>query len=379
MFRTQAKQTLKTLLSTRTRAITTDARAMVYSSYGEPADSLRPLSHQLPDPKSNEVVLRLLASPINPADINQVQGVYPSRPPFTNDLDPETASAVGGNEGVFEVMEIGKDVKSCKVGDWALPAGNNFGTWRTHLVTEEAQVNALPSQLSGISPIQAATASVNPATAYQMLRQFTEMKPGDWFIQNGANSGVGRAAIQLGRLWGLKSINVVRNRPDIEPLKNELYNLGADHVITEEEASDKSFSKNTIKQWIEGSSIKLALNGIGGKSCTNITRQLAPGGHLVTYGAMSKQPISLPTGLFIFSDIHAHGYWLSGWAKKDPQGKFNVVTEILNLMASGKFKDTPVTPHMWNPNQSLDEFNKTFMQAIATNNDGKGKQLMLYK
>jgi trans-2-enoyl-CoA reductase len=358
------------------RGIVTDARAMVYSSYGEPGDRLRAISYQLPDPKDDQVVLRLLAAPINPSDVNQVQGVYPARPPFTNELDPETPSAVGGNEGVFEVIEVGKNVTSCKVGDWTLPAVGNFGTWRSHVLTDAKSVNALPNR--NITPIQAATVSVNPATAHQMLREFADMRPGDFFIQNGANSGVGRAAIQLGHLWGLKSINVVRDRPDLDALKSELTSLGADYVVTEEEIGSKSI-KPTIKEWTKDSQVKLALNGIGGKSCTSITRQLSPGGHLVTYGAMSKQPISLPTGLFIFSDIHAHGYWLSGWAKKNPDGKFKVVTELLDLMSAGKVKDTPVTPHAWSQSQSLEEFGRSFLTAMDANMNGKGKQLMLFK
>ena len=55
--------------------------------------------------------------------------------------------------------------------------------------------------------------AVNPATAYRMLHDFVDLKPGDFWIQNGANSGAGEAAIQLGREWGLKSINIIRDKP----------------------------------------------------------------------------------------------------------------------------------------------------------------------
>ena len=72
----------------------------------------------------------------------------------------------------------------------------------------------LPLPLScKASDIQLATMAVNPATAYRMLRDFVDLKPGDFWIQNGANSGAGEAAIQLGREWGLKSINIIRDKP----------------------------------------------------------------------------------------------------------------------------------------------------------------------
>lgn len=77
--------------------------------------------------------------------------------------------------------------------------------------------------------------SVNPCTAYRMLRDFITLKKGDVVIQNGANSAVGQCVIQMCQAEGIKSVNIVRNRPDISQLKQELQALGADYVLTEEE------------------------------------------------------------------------------------------------------------------------------------------------
>ncbi len=68
-----------------------------------------------------------------------------------------------------------------------------------------------------------------------MLRQFVQLSPGDVVVQNGANSGVGEAVIQMARKMGLVSVNIVRDRDGIEELKSYLKELGADHVWTEEE------------------------------------------------------------------------------------------------------------------------------------------------
>lgn len=99
------------------------------------------------------------------------------------------------------------------------------------------------------------------------------MEKGDWFIQNGANSGVGRSAIQLGRLWGLKSVNVIRNRPKVEELKEELKGLGADIVITEEELADRGFW-GVHNEKTEGGEVKLGLNCVGGKPTMDLARRL---------------------------------------------------------------------------------------------------------
>jgi len=68
-----------------------------------------------------------------------------------------------------------------------------------------------------------------------MLKDFGQLKPGDTVIQNGANSACGQSVIQLCRAWGIHSINVVRDRPEIDQLKESLKELGASHVLTEEE------------------------------------------------------------------------------------------------------------------------------------------------
>lgn len=57
----------------------------------------------------------------------------------------------------------------------------------------------------------AATLSVNPATAYRLLSDFSKLEAGDVIIQNGANSMVGMAIIQMARERGIKTINIVRS------------------------------------------------------------------------------------------------------------------------------------------------------------------------
>lgn len=349
--------------------------AMVYSTYGDPFSNLRSIRFKIPEPSKGQVLLKLLACPINPSDLNQVQGTYLARPPMTNELDPDTPSAVGGNEGAYEVVKIGEGVERFRVGDWALPKKGNFGTWRTHAIANENEMNLIPDH-SSITPIQAATVSVNLATAHRLLTQFAEMNSGDWFIQNGANSGVGRAAIQLGKVWGFKSINVVRNRSDIDSLKTELHNLGADKVVTEDEIASSDFS---IAELIKDSSLKLALNCVGGESCFNISSQLSEDGHLVTYGSMSKGPISLPTFGSVFKNITAHGCWLSGWAAKNPEARYKLVLELLDLVGQGKIEDVPATINEWSLTQTVDEFGDTFMTGLKSNINGKGKQIFVLK
>jgi trans-2-enoyl-CoA reductase len=291
---------------------------------------------------------------MNPADINQIQGVYPSKPAFQTNLGTPIPSAVGGNEGAFEVLSTGANVKSLTKGDWVIMKKTNQGTWRTHAQLDESQLIRIEDK-TNLTPIQIGTVSVNPVTAYRMIRDYCAwdwMRAGEeWLIQNGANSGVGRAAIQLSREWGIKTLNVIRQRPTAEEtdaLKAELKALGATVVITEEEMLGGNFRDMVHQFTRQGKEpIRLALNCVGGKNATALAKTLAPDSRMVTYGAMSKQPVALPSGLLIFKNLSFDGFWVSRWGDKNPQLKENTIKDVLELTRSGKFRDIPVENVAW--------------------------------
>jgi trans-2-enoyl-CoA reductase len=325
------------------------------------------------------MTLRFLASPINPADINQIQGVYPSKPTFTTSLGTANPIAVAGNEGVAEIIALGDKVKSqgYKKGDWVFMKAPGFGTWRTHASATTDQVVKLDDGMrDGISAIQAGTVSINPCTAYRMLRDFTTLKEGEWFIQNGANSGVGRAAIQLARKWGYKSINIIRGREDKaseEKLKQDLKDLGADVVITDAELQSQGI-KDQAKEWTKGGRehINLALNCVNGKAATAMAKLLSSSAHFVTYGAMSKQPLTLPASMLIFKDLHFHGFWVSRWAEKHPGEKMSTVADVLEMTRRGEFKDTPFDKISWEWETKGDELVGKVRDTLEGYREGKG-------
>ncbi|KAL4801754.1 hypothetical protein BDV18DRAFT_164566 [Aspergillus unguis] len=357
----------------------TQAKALVYSKYGEPKDVLQLHKHSISAPNGTQVNLRLIAAPLNPADVNQIQGVYPSKPPFETTLGTQEPSAIAGNEGAFEVIGTGSEVKGLTKGDWVIMKRTGQGTWRTHAQMDESQLIKIEDQ-AGLSPLQVSTVSVNPVTAYRMIKDFCEwdwMRTGEeWLIQNGANSGVGRAAIQLGREWGIKTINVIRERKtpeETDAMKQELKDLGANVVVTEAELLSGEF-KNLVKEVTKQGKepIRLALNCVGGKNATALAKVLAPGSHMVTYGAMSKQPVALPSGLLIFKNLVFDGFWVSKWGDKNPQLKENTIKDILQLTRAGKFKDIPIEEAKWSWDTEGPELATAVQGTLGGYRGGKG-------
>lgn len=354
----------------------TQAKSLVFSRFGEPADVLSLHTHSIsPVLPDGAALVRALAAPINPADVNTIQGTYGAKPDFSPLLGTPEPAAVPGNEGCFEVLAVGPGLGSAlRPGDWVIPASTGFGTFRTHALVEDAARRLLrvAGPHDGLTPAQVATVSVNPCSAYRMLRDYVDLvghsvrsfaaaagkggEPlpggGAWFIQNGANSGVGRAAIQLGRLWGLRSINVVRERAtagETAALRRELEELGATVVVTEREFLDRSFGQRLRDEWTRGGRepVLLGLNCVGGQSAAAMVRALSPRGCLVTYGGMSRQSFPFPTGPQIFKRLRFEGFWLSEWARENPDEKRRTVDEILALMREGKFREAPVQEVRW--------------------------------
>lgn len=288
--------------------------AAIYETHGNPAEVLRIVELPWPQPAANEVVVRMSAAPINPADLNSIEGKYPIRP---------TLPATPGMEGAGIVAEVGAEVRDLAIGTPViLPHG--FGTWREACAIAADKLVAVPPE---IEPIQAAMLKVNPITAWRMLHDFVSLQPGEWLIQNAANSAAGRCVIQIARELGYKTVNVVR-RPE---LVAELQELGGDVVLIDGENFRDEVAAATGR-----APIRLALNAVGGENALRVAKTLEADGTMVTYGAMSLQPLSIPNGMLIFKNLRFTGFWVNKWYDAaTPQQRAETFGPIFDMAKRG--------------------------------------------
>jgi trans-2-enoyl-CoA reductase len=156
----------------------------------------------------------------------------------------------------------------------------------------------------GIEPVQAAMLKINPLTAWRLLHDYVDLQKGDWLIQNAANSAAGRDVIHIAHELGYRTVNLVRRAELIDELCAE----GGDAVLV-----DGDNLREEVKSATDGASIRLGLNSVGGDSALRLANCLAIGGTLVSFGAMSLQPLKIPTGLLIFKDLRFRGIWINKW------------------------------------------------------------------
>ena len=266
-------------------------KAVVYERHGNPPDVLRVETQPWPKTATGEAVVQMRAAPINPADLNQIEGKYPIRFPLP---------ATPGFEGAGIVVDLGSGVRDVAIGALVI-LPHNVGTWREAMAVKANELVVVPS---GIEPVHAAMLKINPMTAWRLLHDYVDLKKGDWLVQNAANSAAGRAVIQIAHELGYKTVNVVRRPELIDELRAE----GGDVVLV-----DGENLRYEVKDATSGALIRLGLNAVGGESALHLANCLAPDSTLVTFGAMSLQPLKIPNGLLIFKDLRFRGIWINKW------------------------------------------------------------------
>jgi NADPH:quinone reductase-like Zn-dependent oxidoreductase len=172
-------------------------QAVQIEAFGSPAEVAKVVD--VPDvgaPAGGEVVIALEASPINQYDLLMIAGGYGYRPQLP---------AIMGTEGAGRVVAMGAGVKHLKEGDRTLVPFLH-PSWAERIKTDAPWLRPLPP--GDIN--QFAMMGANPPTAYLLLTDIVKLPRGSWVIQNGANSGVGRAIVAIAKSLGLITVNIVR-------------------------------------------------------------------------------------------------------------------------------------------------------------------------
>lgn len=338
--------------------------------------------------KHNQVALQALATPVNPSDLLQIKGQY------TKPKDQELAGTevhIGGNEGLYKVINVGSGIEGFVKGDWVIPVLANFGSWRTLAVVdfdddESPQVPIIKvkdstKKDSRITLAEAATISVNPPTAYQLLQNYVTFddEGKDWVIQNAGASQVSKFVLQLAKVWKINVISVIRGgKPDQKEIEQQLLTLGAAKVITEDDSQSERYEKEIIPGWVKetGGSLKLALNSVGGKLASALVKHLSQDGFLVSYGQMVPESIEYLTSVQLFKNLTTKAFWLTKNTKKDPQSKVTTINAILDLYEKEQIKTIGFIKNTYRLNAGALLFFDVYKSAFA--NTSNGKQVVIF-
>lgn len=279
-----------------------------------PQDVIEAVEFELAHPGAGEVMVEVLAAPINPSDVLTLTGEYGMLPPLP---------AVGGLEGVGKVVELGQGVEKLAINQRVLLSGTS-GTWTTHLLANADLLMPLPDN---VDVLQQAMMTVNPPTAVLLLSEFVALGRGDWLIQNAANSAVGGYLVQIARQRGIKTINVVRRESAIQPLLD----AGADVVLLD----GKDLHKR-VKEATSGGVVRMAIDAVGGAATERLARAVENRGMVINYGLLSGEPCQLSGASLVFRDLTLRGFWLANWYREaSAEQRGAVFAELGRMLAEG--------------------------------------------
>lgn len=284
------------------------------ASYGVPEQVARCV--EVPDvgaPSAGEVTFEVLAFPINPADIMFCMGLYRLKPALP---------ATPGAECVGRVLAVGEGVSHVVPGDLVINLQRE--NWAQRRRVRGDDVVPLPA---GIDLRQAAMVRINPPTALLMLTDLVALKPGDWVLQNAANSAVGRLLIRFARARGLRTVNVVRR----EPMFAELEPLGADICLVDGPDLDAR-----VQSAVGGDPIGLALDAVSGQATGRLAACVTNGGTVCNYGAMTGEDVVVGFSDLIFRGVSVIGFMLGrSLARRSPAEIRALYAEIATQVREG--------------------------------------------
>jgi NADPH:quinone reductase-like Zn-dependent oxidoreductase len=292
-------------------------KAVVFDRCGVPEEVLQLRDVPVPEPKSGEVRVRMLVSPINPSDLLYIRGQYGQPPPLP---------ATPGFEGVGMVEASGGGMLARRLmGKRVAVVGRGTGNWRELTVVPALQAIRVPRD---IGDDQAATFFVNPASALVMTRYVLQVPRGVWLLQTAAGSALGRMIIRLAKQDGYRTINVVRRREQAV----ELQKAGANAVIC---TADESIPER-VKAITNGAGVPFAIDAVGGATGSEVVKALGRDGRMLVYGTLADEPVAIDPRVLMVNHKSVEGFWLSIWiAQQHVVTKLLLIRQIGNLMRAG--------------------------------------------
>ncbi len=298
-------------------------KAVRFDAFGEPGQVLRVAEVPEPVPGPGEVLVRMIASPVNPSDLLVVRGRYGVLPPLP---------ATPGFEGVGVVEDSGPGLLGRFYrGRRVAVINQEGGNWAEKVVLPALRVVPVPPDLPDD---QVASFFVNPATALALTRHVLRVPKGAWLLQTAAGSTLGRMIIKLGRHDGFRTMNVVRRPEAVDELKA----LGADAVICSADAP----IDEQVRSLTGGQGVAHAIDPVGGEAGSQVFRALAEDARMVVYGLLSDEPIRFDPRAMIAGKRVIEGFWLGHWMQS--RNKLKAVAlfrEIAGLIRSGVLASDP--------------------------------------
>ena len=291
-------------------------KAIVCNEWCKPED-LKVSEIKNPTLDDNSVRVEIYASGVNFPDVLIVQGKYQYKPPFP--FSP-------GSEVAGIISEIGKNVKSLKVGD-RIMAVTGHGAFAEEICVPEDKITLVPESMDFIT---AASMSLTYGTSSYALFQRANIKENDVVLIHGATGGVGITAIEISKAVGAKVIATASTDEKLKIAKE----YGADYCIN---YSQNEF-KDKVKEYTDGKGANIIYDPVGGDVFNQSLRCIAWNGIILVIGFASGTIASAPTNLPLLKNCSIVGVFWGAWREREPNGHNVNMEKILKWWKENKVR-----------------------------------------
>ncbi len=290
-------------------------KAIVVSQLGS-ADVLELRDLPTPDPGEGELLIRVIGTSVNFADIKARHGQYHgvTELPFVPGLDVA---------GVVE--KVGEGVSRFREG-MRVVAFPKTGSYAEYVLAQESLTYSLADAVNWET---AAALPVVAFTAYALLSSVGQLNSGESVLVHAAAGGVGTTASQLANIMGAGQVIGVVSRAEKVSMAAE---TGAHQIID----SSKANFDEAVMEMTDGRGVDVILDSIGGKVSEDSLKCLAPFGRLVHFGSASGESGRIPVQQLHSSCRSVRGFsfgttrrlkpsWIEPWARA-----------VMELVSSGQ-------------------------------------------
>lgn len=294
-----------------------DAKRIRFYEFGSPKDVLKVEYKAIDPPKDNEVLVRMLARPINPSDLIPIRGSYAHRISLPN---------IPGYEGVGIVEEIGPLVSKNLIGQRVLPLRGE-GTWQEFVKTSVEYAVCIPDTIDDFT---AAQMYINPITAWLVCTEALKLEPNDVVLVNACGSAIGHIFAQLAKIIGFRLIAVTRNNKYTE----DLLHLGSSDVID----TSKFPLHETVMELTNGKGAVAAIDSIGGSCGTDLAFCVHPNGNFITIGLLSEVQVNW-ADIVNIAKVNTNLFHLRNWNNNVSAEKWQETFQhVIRLVADKKLR-----------------------------------------
>lgn len=238
-------------------------RAMIIKEYGD-SNVFQALEIPVPDVESNQILVKVHATSLNPKDAMQRTGAF---------YDPVPAVLHSDFSGTVEVL--GDSVSDFKVGDkvygCAGGIGGQQGALADFMAVDAQQVAKMPANLDFV---HAAALPLVAITAWEGLIDKAQVQSGDKVLIHGGTGGVGHIALQLAKAKGA----IVTTTVGDDAAASTASTLGADNTCSYKDTKVSDY----VDEFTEGNGFDIVFDPVGGSNFPNSAEAARSNGHVIS-------------------------------------------------------------------------------------------------